>query len=220
MASKVSVTEPKLIHSSIAIITRLSGTTSFRRAMASCRLPNSPTHSIRNPGGNGTCSAIFVLRLLDGAAEVAVAHAEFDRQIALLLFAINIGGAGQQIDRRDVGQGNLHQARPAPAPKGRNSDRAGGALSRARGILHRDLEVSDVLQAFPELRREAHDNREMPVAVRLVQIAGRVAADRHFDGRVDVAGAQPVTRGALAIDVDLHGRLAERGERPPRSVTP
>ena len=59
IASRVSVTEPKLIHSSNAIITRLSGTTSFRRPIASCRLPNSPTHSIRNPGGNGTCSAIF-----------------------------------------------------------------------------------------------------------------------------------------------------------------
>ena len=104
MASSVSVIEPKLIHSSIAIITRLSGTTIFRRAMASCRLPNSPTHSILKPGRQRHIGRDPGLGLLDGAAEVAVAHAEFDRQIALLLLAIDVGRARQEIDRSDVAQ--------------------------------------------------------------------------------------------------------------------
>ncbi len=52
----------------------------------------------------------------------------------------------------------------------------------------------------------------MPVAAGLVEVAGGVAADRHLDGRVDVARAEAIARGALAIDVDLHGRLAERIE--------
>ena len=59
MASIVSSTEPKLIHSSSAISPRLIGTTIFRRAIASWRLPNSPTHSMREPGGKRTCSATF-----------------------------------------------------------------------------------------------------------------------------------------------------------------
>ena len=57
MVNSVSGTEPKLIQSSNAISARLSGTTTLSRAIASCRLPNSPTHSIRDPTGNVTCSA-------------------------------------------------------------------------------------------------------------------------------------------------------------------
>ena len=45
MASSVSMIEPKLNHSSTAISARLIGTTIDSRLMASCRLPNSPTHS-------------------------------------------------------------------------------------------------------------------------------------------------------------------------------
>src|SRR3954462_4682877 len=106
MASSVSIIEPKLNHSSTAISNRLIGTTIDSRLMASCRLPNSPTHSIRDPGGSRTVAATscwarrrlhlrrdLVLRLAGGAAEVAFAHREFDRQVTLLLFAIDIGGA-------------------------------------------------------------------------------------------------------------------------------
>ena len=52
----------------------------------------------------------------------------------------------------------------------------------------------------------------MPVAAGLEQIAGRLSADCHADGRVDVARRQAVARGAGTIDVDLDRRLAERGE--------
>ena len=52
MASSVSIIEPKLNHSSVAISVRLIGTTIDSRLMASCRLPNSPTHSMRDPGGS------------------------------------------------------------------------------------------------------------------------------------------------------------------------
>ena len=57
MARSVSGTEPKLTQSSSAIRARLSGTTILSRAIASCRLPNSPTHSSREPAGRVTCSA-------------------------------------------------------------------------------------------------------------------------------------------------------------------
>ena len=52
----------------------------------------------------------------------------------------------------------------------------------------------------------------MPVAAGLIEIAGAVAADRHLDGGIDVARRQPVTGGLGAIDIDLDGGLAERGE--------
>jgi hypothetical protein len=50
----VSTTEPKLKNSSTPISARLIGTTIESRLMASCRLPNSPTHSTREPGGSST----------------------------------------------------------------------------------------------------------------------------------------------------------------------
>ena len=59
---------------------------------------------------------------------------------------------------------------------------------------------------------QANDDRKMPVAAGLVEIAGSVAADRHLDGGIDIAGGEPVTGGLGAIDIDLDGGLAERGE--------
>ena len=59
MASSVSTIEPKLNHSSTPISARLIGTTIDSRWIASCRLPNSPTHSRCEPGGSCTCSATF-----------------------------------------------------------------------------------------------------------------------------------------------------------------
>ena len=52
----------------------------------------------------------------------------------------------------------------------------------------------------------------MAVAAGLVEIAGAVAADRHLDGCVDIARGQAIARGLGAVDVDLDGGLAERGE--------
>ncbi len=52
----------------------------------------------------------------------------------------------------------------------------------------------------------------MPVTAGLVEIADAITADRHLDGSVDIAGGKPVTRGLGAVDVDLDGRLPERGE--------
>ncbi len=59
IASSVSAIEPKLNHSNTAISARLIGTTIDSRRIASCRLPNSPTHSIRDPGGSLTCASTF-----------------------------------------------------------------------------------------------------------------------------------------------------------------
>src|SRR6202165_1611818 len=86
MASSVSTIEPKLNHSSTAINARLIGTTIDSRLMASCRLPNSPTHSTRDPGGS--CTWVATLS-------------------CALLFPIDIGGTRDQVDRRHFAQGDL-----------------------------------------------------------------------------------------------------------------
>ena len=77
---------------------------------------------------------------------------------------------------------------------------------------HADPQILDRLGALAVFGREANDDREMPVAAGLIEIAGAVAADRDLDGGVDIAGRQAVARRTRAIDIDLDGRLAERGE--------
>ena len=60
------------------------------------------------------------------------------------------------------------------------------------------------------MRRQAYQHREVPVAAVLVEIARRLAADCGLDRGVDVARRQAVAGGALAVDVDADGRLAEQ----------
>ena len=52
----------------------------------------------------------------------------------------------------------------------------------------------------------------MAITARLIEIACAIAADRHLDGGVDVARREPIPGGLGAVDVDLDGGLAERGE--------
>ncbi len=71
------------------------------------------------------------------------------------------------------------------------------------------LIVSMSLAVF---RRQPNDQREMPVASVLVEVARRLPADRGLNRRIDVAGREPIARGCLAVDIDAQRRLAERGE--------
>src|SRR5579872_5997139 len=100
----------------------------------------------------------LLLRLPDGAAEIALAHRELDRQIALLLFPIDIGGARDEVDRGNLAQRYLRD----------RAVRAGRA----------DPQVLNGLCAFAIFRCQADDDREMPVAAGFIEIAGGVAADR------------------------------------------
>src|SRR6476660_436054 len=134
----------------------------------------------------------LILRFPDGTAEIALAHRELDRQIALLLFPIDIGGARDEVDRGNLAQRSLRD----------RTVRTGRA----------DPQVLNSLRAFAIFRCEAHDDREMPVAAGFIEIAGGVAADRHFDGGIDVSGGEAITGGLGAIDIDLDGGLAEGSE--------
>ena len=133
----------------------------------------------------------LALRLLDRAAEVAVAHAELDRQIAFLALAIDIGGAGHELDVGDFVERDL------------------GDAVRA---LRADAEVLDRFRVLPELRGEPHYDGEVPVAAGLVEVAGGFAADSRSNRGIDVARRETIARRARPIDLDLHRRLAERCE--------
>jgi hypothetical protein len=63
-----------------------------------------------------------------------------------------------------------------------------------------DARIASRLAAV--LRRQAHHDRESCGRCRLVQVAGRLAADRRLHRGIDVARRQAVARGAVAVDVD------------------
>src|SRR6266403_4236274 len=104
----------------------------------------------------------------DRAAEITFADRKLDRQIALLLLPIDVGGTGDQVDRSNFAQGYLR-------------DRA----VRTRGA---DPQVLDRLGALAIFGRETDDNRKMPVATGFIEVTGAVATDRYLDGGVDISG--------------------------------
>src|SRR5207244_8702104 len=81
----------------------------------------------------------LALRLLDGAAEIAVAYAELDRQVALLAFAVDVGRAGDELDVGDLVEGNLCDAVRS---------------------LSADAQILDRLRILSELRREPYHDGE------------------------------------------------------------
>src|SRR5439155_6271843 len=97
----------------------------------------------------------LVLRFADRTAEIAFAHRELDRQIAFLLFAVDIGRARHQVDRGDLAQGNLRDRAALPG--------------------NADAQVLDRLRALAVFGRKPNDDREMPVAAGLVDVAGGIA---------------------------------------------
>src|SRR5208337_4170423 len=101
------------------------------------------------------------------ASNVASAHAELYRDIALLLLAINEGWAGSQLDFGDLAERHLNLAiRPL----------------RANGDIANGVEI------LPVARGKTHPHREVPVAPLLIEVAGGLTADRGLNDRIDVAG--------------------------------
>src|SRR5262249_36030215 len=133
------------------------------------------------------------LRLEHRAAQIPPANAEFDGNIALLLFAVDERRATHQVDARDLAEGYLRDL---------VSDR----------ILDRDRQTTDRLYVLSIFWREPNDQREVPIASLLIEIARGLPADGGLNRRIDVTGRQPITCGGLAVDIDTQGRLAERGE--------
>src|SRR4029077_169843 len=93
-------------------------------------------------GGQRHLFSDLALSLEHHAAEVPVAHAEFDRDIALLVFAIDKGRPRDQAYLGHVGE------------------RDGDDPDAAR-VSRPDRDVPDRVEALTVLRRQSNDDREV-----------------------------------------------------------
>ena len=109
----------------------------------------------------------LVLRFADRAAEIAFTHRELYRQVAFLLFPVNVSRTRYQVYRCQLAQRDL-------------SDRP----IRTRRA---DAQILNCLRALAILGSQADDDRKMPVAAGFIEIAGGIAPDRNLDGGIDVA---------------------------------
>ena len=161
----------------------LTGTRIFKRSRASRKFSTSPTHSSRDPAGRTTELATFFWASRTALPTSRPRTLNFNRDIALLLFAVNKGGACSELDFGDLTERHLNLAiRPL----------------RANG------DVANGVEILPVARGKTHPHRKMPVAAFLIEIAGGLAADRGLNDRIDVARHEPVARRLAAIDVDRH----------------
>ncbi|OIQ81495.1 hypothetical protein GALL_367400 [mine drainage metagenome] len=135
----------------------------------------------------------LALGFLHGAPKIASAHAELDRNIALLLFAVDERSARDQPDFCHIAQRNLDHA---------VSTRVGRP----------DGNAPDRIQVLAIFRCQTNDDGKMAVTAILVEFAGRLPAYRGLHGRVDVPGGESVARRTGTVDIDAHRRLAQRVE--------
>ncbi len=131
-----------------------------------------------------------LLRLGHGAAQVTPAHAELDRNKALVSFVVDVGSAGVE--------GNVCQ----------RAERHIG-IAAARGLVSH-LDIAHGLDVAAVFRRQAHRQREL--AVTLQDCRGLRAAERGLYHGIDVSGVKPVACRRLPIDADIEVGLAEHAE--------
>ena len=174
------------------ISTRLSGTITASRFFASSSAPNSPAHSSRVARRQLDVLLDALLRLRHGRAEVAAAHAVFQRNEALAVLAIDVGGAALELDLGDVTE---REYTPA--------------LLVGVGQRHRN--AADGVDIVAVARREPHREREVHLA--LVDACHLLAADRRLHHGVDVADREAVARRLGAVDPHHEVGLAEQVER-------
>src|SRR5262249_50311936 len=145
----------------------------------------------------GPCNAVAVrklyvpgdplLRFGDRAAEIATAHAELDRNEALVALVIDVGRSGIEGDIGELPQRNIGVG-------------AGWGLESDLDIAH----GFDVVAVF---RSEPHGDVEL--AIGLEQCRRGRAGQRRLDDVVDVAGVEAVAGCSIAIDLDVQIGLAE-----------
>src|SRR6185437_7320622 len=128
--------------------------------------------------------------LLDGAAEIAAADAELDRNVALAALAIDERSSGIE---RDIGK---------------LAERNVAVAASRRLISH--LDRTDRVDAAAIFGIQPDRQIELPVAFKDGRCGG--AAERGLDDGVDVTGVEPIAGGLLPIDLDIEVRLSEKVE--------
>src|SRR5262249_43941003 len=128
--------------------------------------------------------------LRDSAAQVAAAHAELDRDVALGALAIDEGCAGIERDVRDLAERDIAVA----------------WSWRVEG----DLDLADRIDAGTVFRVQPDGECKLPITFQYGRGVG--AAERRLHHGVNIAGIEPVAGGFLAIDLDVEVGLAEEME--------
>jgi hypothetical protein len=123
---------------------------------------------------------------VNGASEVSAAHAELDRQVTLLLLAIDVGGARDQLYSGDLPQRDLGDA---------------------AGPLDADADVADRLCILPELWSQSHHDREYRPRPRGALRAFARRHKREFNG-VSRALIQLARNHRQPHPIDERSRLA------------
>ena len=132
------------------------------------------------------------LRFCHGRTEVAFAHAVFQRHEPLCILAVDVGGAGFDLDLAEVAQRDV-----------------GGRRLGVR-VRQRDRDRADGIDAAPVFRRKP--DREREVHLTLVDFGHFLTADGGLHHRVDVGDRKPVACSLGAIDTDDEVGLAEQVE--------
>ncbi len=110
------------------------------------------------------------------ALQIAIANAEFDRNVARVVFAIDVRCSGLIGNVGEVSQRHW----------------------RSAGRVHRN--AADRIDVIAKLRQESHDHIEAPLAVQ--NLRDGLSSNRCLHGRVDIAGRDSVARGPLTINLD------------------
>ena len=134
-----------------------------------------------------------LLRLGDGRAEIALAHAVFQRNEALAVLAIDVGGAGLQPHVGDVAQRDI------------------GGRGLRIAVRQGDRDRADGVDVVAIARRQPHGERGVDLA--LVDARHLLAADRRLHHGVDVADREAVARRLGAVDPHVEIGLAQQVER-------
>src|SRR5215471_4697743 len=128
----------------------------------------------------------FVVGVGNRTLEIAIANTELDGNVAGIVFAIDIRGAGLFGNVRYIAQRNR---------------------SSTRGI-YRD--TADGVNVASELRQIADHHIE--AALTIEHLSDRLATDGSLNYAVDIIGKNAVACGPFAIDLNQQVRLAQFAE--------
>ena len=145
-----------------------------------------PFHAI--PIGKAHLLGQASLGLFHGTLEVAIPHTELDRNIALVVFAIDNERTGLRRDRSHLLQGN-------PRP-----------------IRGTDQDITDRIDILSKLREKPDDKIEQPFS--FIDLGHGLTSDGSLHHSIDIRHSQPIARARLTIDLDQQIWLPYEAQDP------
>ena len=145
-----------------------------------------PFHAI--PIGKAHLLGQASLGLFHGTLEVTIPHAELDRNIAFVVFAIDNERTGLRRNRGHLLQGN------------------------ARPIRSADQDITDRVDILSKLREKPDDKIEQPFP--FIHLGHGLTPNGGLHHRINIRHLQPIARARLTIDLDQQIRLPHEAEDP------